>query len=367
MKHSLYIGKILGVGIYIHWTFIFLVAWIVFTGFRAGRGPGEILWTLGLITAVFACIVLHELAHATMAKRFKVVTTHITLLPIGGVAQLESMPENPKQEFLIAIVGPLVNVVVALTLTPLVNLHELLQTKSVAVLGPSNFLFSLIVINIWLAIFNLIPAFPMDGGRVLRAILAFRWGHVKATRVAALIGQLFGAAFIIAGFLYSPILIFIGAFIFLTAQYESSVVDTVQFLHAYITKDVMMHDIPVIENNLSLKSAGQILLNTQNRNFVVMDRGRPVGTVTRDSIIRAVSEKGEEITVQDIKDDNLSYVTEKTPLDEAWKIMRQKRTPLILIRNNGEIDGIVEAENIAEFILLRSGSGVQNKKVKSAW
>ena len=356
MKNSLYIGKILGVRIYLHWTFSLLVVWIIFSGLRESRGSTEIFWVLGLMTAVFACIVFHELGHAMMARKFSVITRYITLLPIGGVAQMDAIPENPKHELLIALAGPAVNVIVSLILFPFVNFHELLQTASATTLGPGNFLFTLVVINFWLAIFNLIPAFPMDGGRVLRAILAFRWGYVKATRIAAGIGQLFGALFVLVGFIYNPFLAFIGLFIFLSGQYESSVVETMHFLHAYIVRDVIMREIPVIENNSTLRSAEETLLNTQNKSFVVMDNGRPVGTITRDEIVRAVREVDEDTKVDAIKNRELSYASETMPLDEVWKIMQQTKVPLVLVGSNGTVEGIVEKENIAEFILLKSGS-----------
>lgn len=362
MKQSLYIGKILGVRIYVHWTFALLIAWIVFSGLNENLGAEEILWTLGLMTAVFTCIVLHELGHAIVARRFKVVTSYITLLPIGGVAQMEAIPENPRHELLIAIAGPAVNLVISLILIPIVNIHQLLQTESITTLGPGNFLFTLVVLNIWLAIFNLIPAFPMDGGRVLRAILAFRLGYVKATKIATGVGQLFGATFFFAGFIYNPVLIFVGMFVFLSGQFESSMVQTMHFLHAYVVRDVIMREIPIIENSATLRSAGQTLLSTQSKSFVVMDQGIPVGTITRDEIVQAVRETDEETTVDAIKNKNLSYASEAMALDEVWKIMQRTKTPLILVKNNGKLEGIVEKENIAEFILLRSGGAVVNNR-----
>jgi Zn-dependent protease/predicted transcriptional regulator len=361
MKYSLYLGKILGVKIFVHWTFAFLVGWIVISTMRAGLGVSAVLWTLGLVLAIFGCIVLHELGHALAGRKYKVQTKHITLLPIGGVAQLETIPENPKQELVIALAGPAVNFIIVLILYPFANSHTLLDTESLMNIGASNFLFFLITVNLWLALFNLIPAFPMDGGRVLRALLAIWLGHGKATRVASVIGQLFGIAFFLTGFVYSPSLIFIGIFIVLSAQYEKSLVQTVEFLHKYKVLDVIIRDIPSIESSSSVKDAAQVLLSTQNKNFVVTTNGKPVGTITRDEIVKAMETVGEKGLIENVKSAKLSYVSESTPLDEAWKIMQGAKSPLILVGMNGSLTGIVEEENIAELMLLQSAAAMSKR------
>jgi Zn-dependent protease/predicted transcriptional regulator len=361
MRYSLYLGKLLGVKIYVHWTFAFLVGWIVISTMRAGLGLSAVSWTLGFVLAVFGCVVLHELGHALAARKYKVQTKYITLLPIGGIAQLEAIPENPKQELVIALAGPVVNLIIVLMLSPFVSIHALLDTESLMNIGASNFLFFLITVNLWLALFNLIPAFPMDGGRILRALLAIWLGHGKATRVASTIGQLFGIVFFLTGFIYSPALIFIGIFIILSAQYEKSLVQTAEFLHQYKVLDVIIRDIPSIENNSSVKDAAQVLLSTQNKNFVVTANGKPVGTISRNEIVRAMETVGEKGLVENVKNAKLSYVSETTPLDEAWKIMQGTKRPLILVGTNGDLTGIVEEENIAELMLLQSAAAMNKK------
>lgn len=360
MKYALYLGKVLSVKIYIHWTFIFLIGWIVISNLRAGLGLNAILWSIGFTFAVFGCIVLHELGHATTARKYNIITKYITLFPIGGIAQFEKMPESPKQELLISLAGPAVNVIIALLLYPFIKVQLLLQSESMKSFGSTNFLVLLFTVNISLALFNLIPAFPMDGGRVLRALLAFKMKREKATKVATGIGQVFGVAFFIAGFLYSPILIFIGLFIFFSGEYESSVIQTIKFLHKHTVSDVLMREVPTIENNASIKEAAQMLLNTQNKNFVVTDNGKPVGTINRDEIVKAISSKGENALVGTIKNEKLFYVSEKMPLDEAWRMLQQEKMPLILVKTNDNLIGILEKENIAEFILLKSASANAN-------
>ncbi len=355
MKHTLYLGKILGVKIYVHWTFVFLVGWIVITGLRKNLPLGAFLWTFALTLAVFGCIVLHELAHAIVARRYGVLTKHITLLPIGGIAQFESMPKKPGHELLIALAGPLTNIVLAIVMIPLVSMQVLAQPEALVTINTTNFLFTLIVINVWLGIFNLIPAFPMDGGRVLRAALSFWMGHERATKIAAMFGQVFGLVFFFAGFVYNPMLIFIGVLIFLGGQYEYALVDTMLLLQTYKVNDVVMHEIPTFEHTVTLTVAGQQLLNTQNKSFVVVDHGKPVGTINRDMILRAIQEKREDSTLDKIMNGDVTFASTSTSLDEAWKTMRDKHVPLLLVGSNSQLQGIVDEENMAEFIQLKSG------------
>ena len=199
----------------------------------------------------------------------------------------------------------------------------------------------------------------MDGGRVLRALLAFWVGHSKATKVATGIGQVFGVAFFVAGFLYNPMLIFMGLFIFLSGQYESSLVKTAQFLHQYTVNDVLMREIHTIKNSSSIKEAAQALLNSQNKNFVVTNNGKPVGTISRRDIVKAIEETGEKTLVQDVENKKLSYVSEMMPLDQAWKMMQHAKKPLILVGSDGHLEGMLDEENITEFIMLRSASATK--------
>jgi Zn-dependent protease/CBS domain-containing protein len=367
MKHALYLGSILGVKIYVHWTFIFLIGWIVVTGLRSNLPLNAFLWTFGLTLTVFGCIVLHELSHAMVARKFGIATKHITLLPIGGIAQFESAPQKPKHELLIALAGPALNIIIAALLFPFVNVHELIQLESLMTINTTNFLFSLIVINVWLAIFNLIPAFPMDGGRVLRALLSFRIDHAKATKIAAAIGQAFGLVFFFAGFLYNPMLIFIGLLVFLGGQYEYALIDTMRLLQSFTVRDVLMREVPTMINSSTLKNAGDQLLNTQSKNFVVVADGKPVGTINRDEIIQAVHEKGEKERLDKVMITNLTYANESTSLDEAWKMMRDRKVSMLLVGSNGHLQGIVDEENLAEFIQLKSGHKLkENKRFSSS-
>lgn len=355
MKYSLYLGQIAGVKIYVHWTFLILVVWIIFSNANANLGIIEILWSLLFIAAVFACITFHELGHATAAKRYRIVTRKITLLPIGGLAQMEEIPQKPKEELIIALAGPLVNLVIALVLWPLARLtYTAGELNTLQTIGPLNFIPALLSVNLLLALFNLIPAFPMDGGRVLRALLAFKLQHVKATRIAASVGQILAIGFVFLGFVYNPFLVFIGLFIFLGAQSEAIYAESKSVLQGYTVQDVLMHDIPMIDDHSSVKDAADLLLNGQNKNFVVTHEGKPVGTLNRDTIIKAMEEKGGQAFVEDLKNSEIDYFPIDMPLDQAWGKLQQKKDGLALVVSDGELKGVIDPENVAEFIQLRT-------------
>jgi len=360
MKNALTLGKVAGIKIYIHWTFSFLIAWVVLANRHAGLSWLATAWMVGFTLTVFCCILLHELGHALAAKRYNIITDSITLLPIGGLAQLESIPEEPKQELLIALAGPAVNFVIALALLPFISIHHVVNPEHLSNLTPSNFPFFLAMVNIWLGVFNLLPAFPMDGGRVLRAIISFFTSHSKATQIATAIRQVFGAIFFFAGFLYSPTLIVIGVFIFISGQHESNVARITDFLHGYYVRDAAINEIPTIENSTSVREAARILLTTQNKTFVVTDSGKPVGSITREDIARAMMEIDPNETIDHVKNSAVAYVAETTPLDEAWKIMQKDKCHLVLVGKNEEATGILEDENIAELMLFNP-SGTRRK------
>lgn len=361
MKYSLYLGKISGIRISVHWTFLILIFWIVFANMRSGLSFNEIVWSVTFVLIIFVCVILHELGHALTAQRFKIKTREISILPIGGVAQLESIPEKPKEELLVALAGPAVNVLIAGLLYPFVSVtQEMGELNNLSRIGPDNFFVALMSINLWLALFNLIPAFPMDGGRVLRALLAFKLGHSKATRIAASIGQVLAMGFVFFGFFYNPFLIFIGFFIFLGAQAEAAYAQSRFMLKGFTVNDVLMRDIPFIDGEASIRDAAAKLLDSQNRNFVVNHLGKPVGTLSRDQIIKALGEQGENVSVNRVKDEDLVFLSADMPLEEAWHKLQREKKPLMLVMSDGHLAGVVDEENLAEFILIQTAAKKKN-------
>jgi Zn-dependent protease len=212
-----------GISFFIHWTFLILIFYIIGSGFMEHLSITDILYQLVFVLSIFVCVSLHELGHALAAARFGIPTQDITLLPIGGVARLFRMPEKPSQELVVAVAGPFVNVIIALLISVLLlvtgNFPSILR---IGEMKTNHYFVDLLIVNLTLIVFNLIPAFPMDGGRVLRALLSMRFDRLKSTKIAAMIGQTIAVGFVLLGFYGYPSLLFIGIFIFIAARNESS-------------------------------------------------------------------------------------------------------------------------------------------------
>ncbi|MBX2968988.1 MAG: site-2 protease family protein [Cyclobacteriaceae bacterium] len=352
MKYSLSLGRIAGIQVFVHWTFLILIGYIVYANLKQGMDTIDILWSIFFILTLFACVTLHELGHALAARRYHIKTANITLLPIGGVAQLESMPEKPKEELVVALAGPLVNVVIAGLLFPVLSLSGGLDDLDVTRFSHHNFLPSLMVVNIWLAVFNMIPAFPMDGGRVLRALLSFKFERHVATRIAASIGQLLAIGFVFIGFFSNPFLIFIGVFIFLGAQGEAQYAQARSLLSGYTVANAVMKQIPALKTTDTVDSASDQLLASQNKNFLVVDHDNVLGTLSRDEIIRALREgKGAE-SIEGFMDRDFLSLQLNQPLEEAWTTMRTKQKSAAPVFSGSTLVGMLDTENVAEFLMI---------------
>jgi len=221
------LGDIAGIGVYIHWSFWILPAWILFSTLSGGGGLFAGLSTVMFVFTVFGCVVLHEVGHALMARQYGIGTRDITLYPIGGVASLERMPSRPSQELAIALAGPAVNLAIAVALFGMILLAGIGPHVSFLNLAGGAFLVSLMWVNVALMAFNLLPAFPMDGGRVLRAFLAMQLPYARATTVAARVGQVIAVVLGLIG-LFGPsaggMLLWVALFVFLAAQAELAMV-----------------------------------------------------------------------------------------------------------------------------------------------
>ncbi len=357
MKASLNLGSISGIKIIVHWTFYFLILWVVFDELKRGGTTQSILFNVAFVLAVFMCVVLHELGHALMAKRFGVNTKKITLLPIGGMASLDKIPELPKQELLVVIAGPLVNVVIAVLIyfvVPIkelanINLTENLETFSELTL--QNFLLYLFVVNIGLVIFNIIPAFPMDGGRILRALLAMKINRVKATQIASSIGQIIAIIFLFIGLLFNPFLIFIALFIFLGAYGENQMVLHLSLLKGHTVEDAMMINITVFKPEDPMDIVvDKIIYGTEN-NFVIVKDSTIVGLLYHKDIIE---NSNKNIMVKDVMDTNFKVLDVNDHLKEVYSLIQSKKTPFFPVVENKKLVGAIDNINLNEYILLQS-------------
>lgn len=368
MKNALSLGKIAGIQVYIHWTFPIILIWIIFSNLSQGLNMEQITWSVLFILSLFVCVTLHELGHALAARRYDIQTRDITLYPIGGVARLEKMPQNPMHELIVALAGPAVNLVVIIFLVIILRLTQLPTDFSIIThIGPDNFLLNLAIINGWLAIFNLIPAFPMDGGRVLRALLSFRLSRLRATQIAATVGQTIAVAFVFLGFFNNPFLVFIGLFVFLGAKAEAEMVKSESFLKGRTAEDFAMKDIPVLQTRDTISNAVKILLNGQAKTFLVMNDDKPAGVLNRDSIIKALQQSGAEMQLHSAMDKNLAYIEAGEPAEKAFTLIQQHKYPLLIVTKNNQLYGVIDMENVLEYIMVAgASSGFKENIVKQA-
>jgi stage IV sporulation protein FB len=353
MSWSLNIGSIAGTAIRLHITFILFLAWIFGASYVTG-GPDAAWSGLIFLLLLFACVVAHEFGHIFTARAFGVKTPDVTLLPIGGVARLERIPEKPSEEFLIAIAGPLVNVAIALILLLAgADLH----TGAMAAIDNTQIpmIDRLASVNLFLALFNMIPAFPMDGGRVLRALLAARMGFVRATEWAASIGQWVAFALGFIGLFYNPILIFIAIFVYLAAASEAHMVALREVARGVPVTAAAMTQIATLTRDAPIEDAVQTVLQTSQGEFPVLDQaGKPVGLLTRADIIRALKELGPDARVQQAMSTIIPTIGQRRCLDEALRLLQEKQAPAIaVIDPAGRFVGLISAETVGELMLVR--------------
>lgn len=353
MRGSLKIATVAGIGIYIHWTFWLIIVWTLYM-YRA-QPVVVMALGVGLILAVFACVVLHELGHALMARRFGVKTRDITLLPIGGVARLERMPEKPIEEFLVAVAGPAVNVVIAILLFVGLLATGALSIDPQTLEDPGRgFFHKLLWINIVLVLFNMIPAFPMDGGRVLRALLGTVMTYAKATRIAARVGQLCAVGFAILGLLVNPFLLLIAAFVFYGAHAEAEMATTRVSLDGLFARDAMMTDFRTLRPDDRVSDAVGVLLDASQTEFPVFEDGHPRGMLTRNDIVRAVAAGKSDEPVSAVMHAGCPTVDENQPVDSLVTKMRSDGIPAVVVIRSGGPAGLLTLDNVFELVMIQN-------------
>lgn len=354
---SLRIGKFFGIEVFIHWTFWILIGWIFLMYFRVNGDLVQGLWGAAFVLALFGCVVLHEFGHALTARRFGVRTKNITLYPIGGIASLEGMPEKPQQELVVALVGPSVNLVIAgilwLYLSASGKLPDFTAVEATGGMVQFPFLFTLLTANLVLALFNLIPAFPMDGGRALKSILAFWMDAATATRIAAGIGQLLAIVFVFLGFFYNFWLVFIGLFIYLGAGGEAAFARTKSALADLEVKDALMHRFTILAPTDTLADAVGALLNSQESEFVIAENGKPVGLLTRTEIIKGLTDEGNEAPVSRFMNPHFFIVHPQTKLYEFFQSVLEKGQSVGLVMDGDTFVGLIDRENVEEKLLIQ--------------
>jgi Zn-dependent protease/CBS domain-containing protein len=353
MGWSLNIGSVAGTAIRIHVTFVLFLAWIFGVSYFAG-GPQEAWNGLLFLLLLFLCVLLHEFGHIFTARAFGVATPDVILLPIGGVSRLERIPEQPSEEFLIAIAGPLVNVAIAVFLIVAGGAHLELNRLVALESTSTSMVDRLAAVNVFLAVFNLIPAFPMDGGRVLRALLASRFGYVRATELAAAIGQWVAFLLGFLGLFGNPLLIFIAIFVYLAASAEAHLVAIRAISQGVPVTAAMMTQFATLTPDEHVDAAVETLLRTSQSEFPVVDgTGRPVGVLARNDLIRALKERGPDAKVADAMTAKIPTLGHRHCLDEAFRLLQEKSAPAVAVVDAaGRLIGMVTSETIGEMLMV---------------
>lgn len=364
MSWSLKLGRVFGIPIFIHWTFLILIGYLLYWHLGRGDDLATTIEGVGYVLAIFGCIVLHELGHALAARHYGIPTTDITLLPIGGVARLQRMPERPSEELVVALAGPAVNVLLAGGLYVIgVRPPADMDPATVLVSGP--FLPRLMFVNIFILLFNLLPAFPMDGGRVLRALLAMVMPYAVATRSAASIGQLMA---IIFGFLGlaggNPFLLLIALFVWIGAEAEARQVEERLILKDLPVREAMLTDFQTLSPDDRLGHASDLLLAGSQQDFPVLIDGRPQGVLTRSALFAGLTSAGRDGLVGQATLGELKSINADDPLVQAVAMIREGGEACLLVLEDGAPVGLLNLENIGEYLMIRTALAGADKGVE---
>jgi Zn-dependent protease len=354
MKWSWKIARVAGIDVKIHATFLLIIIWIgvsyyMTSGTLAAAANGIIF-----LLALFLCVVLHEFGHALVARRYGIQTADITLLPIGGVARLERMPEKPDEELRVALAGPAVNLIIAAVLAVVLYATGSLQGLTSLTQTSGSLLQRLLPVNLFLALFNLIPAFPMDGGRVARALLAKRMEYTQATQVAATLGQVIAFIFGLIGLFSNPFLVFIALFIYMGAAQEASMVQVKSALEGIPVSKAMLTEFHTLNEGEPLSRAVELMMSGSQHEFPVLSGERVVGVLTRKGLIDGLKRLGQAAPVSGAMDCGFESVDINAMLEEVSRKLQTRECHTMPVVHNDQLVGLVTMENIGEFMLIRA-------------
>jgi Zn-dependent proteases len=355
VKWSFRMATVAGIEVRIHATFVLLLGLYAWMAYLAGRTPAEGLvlanTIVGLVLLLFLCVLLHEFGHAFAARAFGIRTPDITLLPIGGIARLERMPSSPWQELVIAVAGPAVNVVIVLLLLPFVGPPGSWSELRSIDLERGSMALNLLGLNVMLIVFNMLPAFPMDGGRVLRALLATRFRHSLATLVAARVGQGIAVVFVLAGLIWQGnlMLLIIGFFVFIGAQQELVYARMRESARQFRVGEIMRTRYATLPDSLPVGAVADALLGSNQAVFPLVGEDLAFrGLVTRDDLLDAARSRPPESPVADVGVAAATLYTD-SGLEEAIEIMQKSQLPLLPVVNaSGQLVGLVEIDQLMD-------------------
>ena len=354
MSWSLTIGRFGATTVRVHLTFFLLLAWIGVSSWQQGGIPAARDSVL-FIVLIFGCVVLHEFGHILMARRFGIETPDVILLPIGGVARMPRMPEKPMQELAVAVAGPMVNVIIAFLIFLVLGT---IQSGSLAHIDDPHLslLARLAAVNVFLVLFNMIPAFPMDGGRVLHALLALKFGNARATQLAASLGQVlaFGLGFL--GLFGNPLLIFIAIFVYIAAAGEAQMSAFNEVARGLSVGEAMETRFNTIPIEANLAAAIETLLATAQHEFPVVDAfGKPMGLVVREDILSALKNHDREASITTFMRAPIATVQRTTPLESVLGRLRGPQATTVGVTDSeGVLVGLLTRQNLGEMMIIKT-------------
>lgn len=381
MRGSLKLFTWFGIPVHLHWTFGLIFLYAVWIGHSNNLDVFGTIWLMVFFIMLFGCVLLHEYGHSLTARQYGVETKDIILTPIGGIARLERMPEKPIQEFLVAIAGPMVNVVIAALLFGFSMLifdgdrwelfkwflknqlflsngedsGEVMEETGIFMSGVMFYLPVLVATNIGLVVFNLIPAFPMDGGRIFRSLLAMRVGRVRATRVAAIVGQIIAVAFIVFGLWQNVFtLALIGFFVFTTARTENSMVRLDDMLRRYKASDLLRRDFTRLSENDWMQTPIGLLQHGLERNFLIFDmRDHLTGALEEEDILAAMKKRDFSAEIG-----HYAQRPELVRVDESLQIVhhliRQRGHSIVGVVDGNGLVGVIDDDGLQHFMRLQA-------------
>lgn len=354
MKGSFKLGRVLEIDVYLHFTFLLLLGFVGLAHWMTGRSLAAALTGVLFFTGLFVCVLLHEFGHALAARKYGVATRDITLLPIGGVARLERMPDKPSQELVVALAGPAVNVIIAAGLFLGLSLTGHWQPIETLTTTSGNLVERLLAVNLFLVLFNLLPAFPMDGGRVLRSLLAMRLDYARATRIAARIGQGMAFVFGFIGLFTNPMLLLIALFVWIGAAQEAAAAEMKSSFTGAKVREAMLTDFKTLTPENTLGDAARLILAGSQQDFPVLSRAQVVGMLARAELVTALRTQGEALAVGAVMRRDFATLAPGDPLEAAMSPANVEKGLTMPVLMEGRLVGLFTPENLGEFFMIRA-------------
>ncbi|SHE60129.1 site-2 protease family protein [Flavisolibacter ginsengisoli] len=368
MKGSIRLCSIKSVVISVHFTFLLLIGWLIVMNIYSGLHPGQMLWSLLFFIAIFFSLVLHEVGHALVGAQFGINARWITFYPVGGIASIDKLPDNPGQELPISLAGVFVSTLIGSTLVLFSGLPFSLNDMRAytGIIDSSNFIYSLGVLNIAIAVINLIPAFPLDGGRVFRALLGFKYNYIRATAIVGHTGRIVAFLLIITGlFSYNFFVSLLGLYILAFASDEASYFNINELVKGIFVRDVVMYDYNNMNVSTTINEAANLLAQNHSRYFIVMDDNWPVGIVNRMEIIKAVAEMKYDTTVSEVMKENTLFYDASKPVLEVMDELSAHEGKIYPVMEGDHFIGVISFQNIIEHLILQKSKTREYQKARS--